>query len=250
MAVHGLVPILVCAIRFNRGQVSDRSAKSAALGALILVWAAYFFQQPHPWNIWSFMLPFGLLSGSYLALALARPSPTMAARLFSVPVSVFVLVTGPTIIQANRQALESIVRRYSVTEPAQPPNFSGVRLSEDKARDITERAAFLRSFSREVEAFSGNSYLLPKLSGRVDAFRALDPAFMAATKTQFDALLQNLRDKGPEFLLFEDPNTPGASQIHKKYYSFLLDRLHGSYQFEEMRSGWAIWHRRPKAGPG
>ena len=159
---------------------------------------------------------------------------------------VFVLVVGPACAVANWQAAESLWLGFRI--PSTPPStaavFSGVRLPKTDVNAVAARLAYLFDAPNDARAFSGNSYLLPKLSGRIDLFPERDEAYVSGNIDQYRNIDASVRQAAPLTLLFDDPATLQMGGPHEKYFSRLQQKLSDQYRPDVTLSGWWIWRRR------
>jgi hypothetical protein len=239
--------LLAQALTRRSGPLDARSADRAALAALILVWSSYYFMQPHPWNLWSYLLPFGLLLGDALFCGLKSAAGLRSLGAFpGVPAVIFGLVVGPACAVANWQAIESIWLGFQIpsTLPSGAARFSGARLPKADVDAVAARLAYLHEVPKGARAFTGNSYLLPKLSGRMDLFPEQDWAYVTGNVDQFRSIDSSVRAAAPQMLLFDDPATLPARGQHEKYFTRLQQKLSDQYRPDLTLSGWSIWRRR------
>jgi hypothetical protein len=227
------------------GAVDPRAADRGALGVVTLVWAAYYVLQPHPWNVWSYLLPGGLLLGDSLFPAGPRP-PWLR-----IPVVLAVTIVIPAAAAGTVQTWQALERGTALAGVAELDSerlgrrISGVLVIAGDARAIEERAAYLRSVPADTVVVTANSYLLPKLSGRAELFRQRDPVYSATTRSQFEEFLSAIRARSPSRLLVDDPATLARDDPHRKYFARLEAGLADRYRLERVQSGWSIWTRAP-----
>jgi hypothetical protein len=247
IAVFAIWSVLVAALARRSASLDATGADRAALATLILVWGSYYIVHPHPWNLWSYLFPFGLLFGDTLFSGLKHPiEARWRGACLTVSGVVFVLVVGPACAVANWQAAESLWLGFRI--PSTPPStaavFSGVRLPKTDVYAVAARLAYLFDAPNDARAFSGNSYLLPKLSGRIDLFPELDGAYVSGNVDQYRNIDGSVRQAAPLTLLFDDPATLQAGGPHEKYFSRLQQKLSDQYRPDLTLSGWWIWRRR------
>jgi hypothetical protein len=245
IAIFAIWSLLVAALARRSAPLDATGADRAALAALILVWGSYYVVHPHPWNLWSYLFPFGVLFGDTLFLKYAVEARRPSAFL-TVPAVVFVLVVAPACTVANWQAAESLWLGLQIpsTLPSSAAVFSGVRLPKADVDAVAARLAYLFDAPKDARAFTGNSYLLPKLSGRIDLFPEYDQAYVNGDVDQYRNMDASVRQAAPSTLLFDDPATLQAGGPHEKYFARLQQKLSDQYRPDGTVSGWSIWRRR------
>ena len=249
IALTAMVAVLAGALRWNRKVLSGRALQSAAIGVLIVVWASYYIQQPHPWNLWSYLVPFGPLFAAGLVGALAAPGRPFWVRSLNPSALAFLVLVGPALLLSNKQAFDAVVARYAARPDVPSVPFMGLQLAPDYVNGLRQRAEFLANYDQDAYAFSSNSYVLPRLTGSVRFFPVSDPAFRYASRSGFLAFVERLQNGGPAFILFDDPSAPGGDPLHANYYRVLAEHLRDSYAFVENRSGWTVLRRTAPPAP-
>jgi hypothetical protein len=227
------------------GPVASKPADRAALGAMILAWGAYYIQQPHPWNIWSYMFPLGLLLGDTLFSARWPRNWTQATVRVAVPVVTFAFIVAPAIAAGNYQAVRSVWRGFAIrnTPSSEVVLISGVGLPRSATSSLKQRLEYMSKLPQNSWIFTGNVYLLPRLSDRQDVTisRSL---YWKATLPQFTQLVDQVRSSAPPALVFDDPESLSKGGFTQRYLAELQKALADSYYHKTMISGWSIWLRR------
>ena len=95
---------------------------------------------------------------------------------------------------------------------------------------------------------TGNSYLLPRLSGRVDVFPFRDFAYAGTVTRQFDDLVAALRARSPSQILVDDPPTLSGGDLHRAYFERLEAALADRYALERTTAGWRVYKDRRGSG--
>jgi hypothetical protein len=247
IAVFAIWSMLTQALARRSGPLAAKSADRAALTTLIVTWGSYYIVYPHAWNLWSYLLPFGLLYGETLICGLkSSDGLRQLDAVLTAPAIIFVLVVGPACIVANWQAIESLWLGFHIPSnlPAGAARFSGVRLPRADVDALAARLAYLEQAPRDARAFSGNSYLLPKMSGRMDLFPERDGAYATGDVGQYRNIDASVRQAAPGVLLFDDPATLRVGGPHEKYFARLQQKLSDQYRPALTVSGWSIWRRR------
>jgi hypothetical protein len=230
------------------GAVASKPADRAALGMIILVWAAYFVQQPHPWNLWSYMLPFGLLLGDTLfsirwPRSLRRDWKQTAVRL-TIPIVAFAFIVAPALAAGNYQAVRSVWHAIAVrnASSSNAPLLSGVKLPHQVVESLEQRLNYLPTVPLGTWVFTGNVYLVSKLSDRRDV-NIVRSVYWKATLGEFKQLVDDIRSSAPPMLVFDDPTVVSNGDFIQRYFLHLQQALMGEYHPEKTTSGWSIWRR-------
>jgi hypothetical protein len=245
VAAYALWYVLRAVAIRRLGPVASKPADRAALGIMILAWAGYYLQQPHPWNIWSYMFPLGLLLGDTL-FSVRRPQNWAQATVrMSVPVVTFAFIVAPAIAAGNYQAVRSVWHGFYIRNvpSSEAVPLSGVRVSRSVAESFEQRLEYLPKLPENAWVFTGNVYLLPKLSHRRDIVISRS-VYWKATLSQFNQLVDSVRFSAPPALVFDDPAILPKGGFTQRYFVELQNAVAGSYHHEMTISGWSIWRRR------
>ena len=240
--------VLDLAIAARAGVVDPRTIDAAALGVLVLVWAPYYVLQPHPWNLWSYLLPGGLLLGERLFPPGPRP-PWLR-----IPVVLAATIAVPAVAVGAWQTWQSLERGRALPSVAALDaekvglRVSGVMLTAPDARAIEARAEYLQTAPGGTVVLTGNTYLLPGLTGRVELFPYRDLAYAGTVRRQVDELVTSLRTRAPALVLVDDPATLAPDDLHRRYLGQLEAAIADRYRREGLASGWVVW-KKTAAGP-
>jgi hypothetical protein len=230
------------------GSLSSRPADRAALGMMILVWGAYFVQQPDFWNLWSYMLLFGFLLGDTLfSMRLRRDWKQhwkQTALRLTVPLVVFAFIVAPALAAGNYQAIRSVWHAIGVKNAASSdaPLLSGLRLPREVIDSVEQRLDYLSAAPSGTWVFTGNVYLVPKLSVRRD-LNIVRSVYWKATLAEFKQLVEQVRSSAPAMLVFDDPAVISNGEFIERYFLHLQKALAGQYYHEKTTSGWVVWRR-------
>jgi hypothetical protein len=228
--------------------LASKPADRAALGMMILVWSGYFVQQPHPWNLWSYMLPFGLLLGDTL-FSIRWPRNWKrnwkpAAVRITIPVAALAFLVAPNVVTGNYQAVGSVWHSIEVkkSSASEAPLLSGVRLSREVVEALQQKLDSLAAVPSGAWIFTENVYLVPKLSERRD-LNVVHSVYWTSALAEFNRLVDRVRSSSPPALVFDDPATLAPGEFIQRYFLHLQKVLEGQYHHEKTIAGWSIWRR-------
>lgn len=241
--------VLGLAAAWRAGPVPTRTADAGALGVIVLVWAPYYILHAHPWNVWSYLVLGGLLLGERLF------SPGPRPRWLRIPVVLAVTIVIPAVAAGAWQTWQSLERGRALGGVAALDaesvgrRVSGVMVTASDARAIEARAAYLRTAPADTVVLTGNTYLLPRLTGRVALFPYRDLSYEGTPKTQFDDLVRSIKARAPSWILVDDPATLSKTDPHHAYFQRLETALADRYRLEAVSGGWSIWRKEPRPMP-
>ncbi|WP_376984611.1 hypothetical protein [Bosea sp. R86505] len=248
MALYAIWSVALAAFRLGDGVLSEEAASYAAVAAAMLVWGAYYAARPDPWNLWSYLFFFGLL----LSAGLSADARRWAGRSYGVPglsAFAFILVVGPAIAAGQYQALRTVSSGLSGIweEPAGSAYVDGVRLPTADAARLARQAEEVRLATEGTLVLTGNSHLLPKLSGRPELFLEKDPVFAHAYQDDYRSLLAIIMKRTPRRILIDDPASLPTGSTHQRFFMALQKDLSASFSGEVIPSGWV--DLRPRVPP-
>jgi hypothetical protein len=241
--------VLDLAAAWRAGTADARTRDCGALGVIVLVWAPYYVLQPHPWNLWSYLPLGGLLLGERLFPPGGRP-PWLR-----VPVVLAVTIAIPVVAAGAWQTWRSLDRGTALAGVAALDaetigrRVSGVMVTAPDARAIEARAAYLGTVPADTIVLTGNTYLLPKLTGRVALFPYRDLSYAGTVQGQFDGLVASIRARSPSSILVDDPATLSRTDPRRAYFQRLEAALADRYRLENVSAGWSIWKKKPRPAP-
>jgi hypothetical protein len=177
----------------------------------------------------------------------AVPAPAGAARVLRLQVVLAAMVVVPLIAGGSLQSWLALARGaklFGATSGDPSQSLSGVQIGARDATSIAARAEFLKGVPGDALVFTGNSYLLPKLSGRVELFPERDLAYFSTTRSRLDAVVARVKAASPPLLLFDDPAITASHPETSPYLGALRAALADAYRLEESASGWQLWRKR------
>jgi hypothetical protein len=237
--------VLDLAWAWRSGAPDARTIDSGALGVLTLIWAPYYVLQPNPWNVWSYLIPGGFLLGERLFPPGPRP-PWLR-----VPVALAVTIAVPAVAAGAWQTWQSLERGTALASVAALDaqaigrSVSGVMVTTPDARAIEARAAHLATVPAGTVVLTGNTYLLPRLTGRTELFPYRDLAYAGTLRSQLDDLVASIVARAPSRILVDDPATLSRTDLHRAYFHHLETALAARYRREGVQAGWSVWTKVP-----
>jgi hypothetical protein len=238
--------VLDLAAAWRSGSPEARTIDCGALGVITLIWAPYYVLQPNPWNLWSYLVPGGLLLGERLFPPGPRP-PWLR-----VPVALAVTIAIPAVAAGTWQTWQALERGTALAgvaaldaETIGRP-VSGVMVTTPDARAIEARAAHLAAVPAGTIVLTGNTYLLPRLTGRTELFPYRDLAYAGTVRSQLDDLAAAIVGRAPACILVDDPATLSRTDLHRAYFQRLETALGDRYRPDGVSAGWSIWRRQAR----
>jgi hypothetical protein len=226
----------------GKSGISRAAAQRAAIAAMGLCWGAYYVARPDPWNLWSYLLPFGFLVIDRTIRSLENWRQSTLAPAIA-PAAIVALVLGPSALAWNYQTAKVLWRQVQI--PAEAPShvteLSGVRLDAAIAEHVSKRADYVSTVDPATIAFTGNSFLLPKLSGRRDIFPKKNFYFLIFGNSRLDAYVDELLDRRPETILLDSPATLDENGAVSRLMAEIEGRISSDYAKTENVAGWTSW---------
>lgn len=243
--VHALYLVVRSLLEWaSGGEFSPRDCARIALAALLVIWAAYYFKAPHPWNLWSSLLIYGFLIGDLVATSPRGGHETSGWRLLLSPRTV---ILGPIVISAivatNLMSIYSLAKAVRQQQCLEASVLSGICLPGDLADLIRSKAAVLRAeaVERPILYFSANSYLMPLTSGVWQPLRQRDAFADIVFALDFINLVANIRAADPACILYDDSSSPlSGYDAHRRFYARLRAALADRYERRSIEGGWEI----------
>jgi hypothetical protein len=248
---HAAFVLLLAGFR-GATPASPRAAFRAATAALLVVWFAYYANRPHPWNLSSYYLPYGvllidLLRWVELRVRRRRVSPALVAAL-----ALLASVILPNLVfqagKGARQVSAALGPALRGATPAGGRRLSGVWLADPGARELEERARFIRE-KAEAEGppiyLTSDSYLVPKLSGVFSALPVVDFCWQATTRRLYEGVLDAVARSDRRALYLDAPGTlTYTASSCAVFYDKVRDDLGARFERTGVESGWEVWRRR------
>lgn len=225
----------------SRVALSPRECGRIALAALLVVWAAYYFRAPHPWNLWSALLIYGYLVGDVL------PSRRRAGADANPGVPVRPMILGmvliPAIVASNIISLKSAVLTARQPRCAVENVVSGICLAGPIANRMRDKAAALRAHAARhpVLYFTADSYLMLLMSGVSQPLAQRDAFSETVLTSEFSDLVSSVLAVHPACILYDDPTSDlSGYDAHRKFYARLRSALAHEYERRGGAHGWEV----------
>jgi len=250
MFAHAAFVLLLAGFR-GGAPASARTAFRAAVAALLVVWFAYYANRPHPWNLSSYYLPYGVLLMDLLRWTVLRLRRRRLDASLAVAVALLALVIVPNLVfqtaKGARQVQQAVGPALSGVTPAEGRLLSGVWLADPGAEQLEERAAFVRE--RAVGGapiyLTSDSYLVPKLARVFTPLPVVDFCWQATTRKEYEGVLAVIFGSGRDEVYLDAPGTATyATSPCAVFYEKLREDLHPRFERDGGVSGWEVWRRR------
>ncbi len=246
MLAHAVVVLVHSALRPLPG---FRPAFRAAVSATLVVWFAYYANRPDPWNLSSYYFLYG-----FLVVDLARRVATCTARRrfdrpFLVAAALLLGIALPNLAAIAAKGADQVrVALGPTLRGEDPPNgapVSGVFVASGVAREIETRGAFMRGRAPESPVYlTADSYLVPKLSGRLPALPVVDLCWEAMTRAEYERSFEAIERAPAGRVYLDAPGTFADDSACGLFYRQVREDMRRSFAREGTKSGWEIWTRR------
>ncbi len=250
MFAHAVFVLLRAA--FGGGApTSPRAAFRAAVAALLVVWFAYYANRPHPWNLSSYSLPYGVLLVDLLRWTSVSARRRRFEPSFAVAVAVLALFILPNLVfqaaKGARQVQRALGPALRGVTPTDGRLLSGVWLGDPAAGQLEKRAAFIgeRASGGAPIYLTSDSYLVPKLAGVFPALPVVDFCWQATTRKEYEGGLDQIGASDQEEVYLDAPETVAfATSPCAVFYEKLREDLGSRFARTATASGWEVWRRR------
>ena len=247
---HAVFVLLLAAFR-GGAPTSPRAAFRAAVAALLVVWFAYYANRPHPWNLSSYYLPYGVLLVDLLRFTSLSARRRRFDGSFAVAVALLALFILPNLLfqaaKGARQVQRALGPALHGVTPTEGRLLSGVWLADPAAGQLEERAAFMRERAAEGAPIylTSDSYLVPKLAGVFPALPFVDFCWQATTRKEYEGALARIDASGREKIYLDAPETVAfATSPCAVFYERLREDLGARFERSGTAAGWEVWKRR------
>jgi hypothetical protein len=231
------------AVRSSR-LVSVEVAEGMSLATVLILWAGYYLAEPTQWDLWSYLLPLSLLAAvAWSALAPAGKSRLSFAAGLAATI-VIGMTIGPLIYGNQLQVVASVYSFVGKDTPPASTLISGVYANPTDREDIEARLLGLADIPKNCLIFSGDIYLLAKLTDKSVCFWVRDPAYYLQTQAEFKELIRQVIDRRPDEILFDRPERQAPGNPHPAYFALMRDSLASDYVTSNDRKGWTVLRRR------
>ena len=226
------------------------TAFRAATAAVLVVWFAYYANRPHPWNLSSYHLPYGVLLVDLVRFVEQQvrrrtPGPGWVAA-----TAVLLLVLLPNLAWNAGKGWRQVRAAVGPALRGEPPPgarlLSGVFLAEPAASELATRAGFLAArASARLVFLSTDSYLVPKLAGAFPALSVVDFCWQATTRRDYERVLAAIAASDATTVYLDAPGTHTyAASYCAAFYDRVRQDLSRHFERAGSESGWEAWKRR------
>jgi hypothetical protein len=242
--------VLIATALFARSRLGFKQSFRAAVACFIIVTFATYAKGSESWNLTSCYFLYAFLFMDLVRAVLDRfrkGKPTTPQQLVAAATLALVLLPELAFNLRNvfvPQALQGIqvMRSGAVIKPARL--VSGVYLADSEARELTDKAAFIRQASggRPAVYFTANSFFIPKLSGVQLAVPFADTYAGVVTRDDYGKLISVVKASRPERIYFDASDCKLAGgPPWRGYYKQVRGDLSDIYEKEAEANGWEIW---------
>lgn len=234
--------LLDTALRRRNGQVPIREAIRGSLAILVLVWGVYYIARPHPWNLWSYLLPAGFLFVDQVIRVLSSKLE-WNWRPIVVYGSLAITILGPAAFAWNYQLAHGLWRASFISTeiPSNAVEVSGVRVAAEIGPNIIGRAEAVQAAEANALVLTGNSILIPKLAGRYDIFLPENIVFSFFGQHSFQSLVGRINEDRPSMIFVDATGTVSENGNANLIMREVEKSLATNYSRLEDKAGWAVW---------
>lgn len=229
---------------------SAATALLAGVGAILLVWVAYWASRPHWWNDWSYLF----LSGPFVVAAL-RPGHLRQALAWTrrgLPPAWLLAVAcglGPAAWVSQAQILPAAAataRAALAPAPADARLVSGVLMNPATADRLTAKAAAVSAAAGtgRVAYISAHQFSIAVLSGQPMPFEVREMLYGIKTPAQFDGFVADVRAYAPAVILINSEGPPNdLTPAQRRMFDALAAAFAPDYKFDGESNGWRVLRR-------
>lgn len=217
-----------------------------------LVWFAYYFNRPHEWYFQPqfFLYGFVLIDTVRTAQTSNLKLPHIESKLPAVLLVVCSII--PQVVLAfdeawvqYRNLIRQVVKGRHVERDA--VLVSDLFISSKFAKELKEKANYLKNNCKEksVLVLTGNTMLIPRLSGCHSKFGLADPFQELFTGKLTDEFVTSVKASDTtEVLIDAEECYLNGGPLRQHCWQNLEQKLRPEFVFEKYESGWKILTRR------
>ncbi|RDI48135.1 hypothetical protein [Aquicella lusitana] len=221
---------------FDRKSIAP-DAMTSAIATMLLVWFPYYINRPDDWNLWTFIALYSLLLIPMFTKGYQSMVPFVIGSLILLPIAAKNLpyfVIDPLYSNQWRSGF-------------QPGCAGGLVLPADYCSHLQERAKTLRNLASQGSIAWSTSIpvLTDQTANTPGPFWTGNLFGLSLTNSNFNNLIQKIKDKKIDFLLFDDP-ADSFIQPRLPETSFnqkLLATLQNDYCNPQLIGGWLVAKR-------
>jgi len=245
--VHSACIVVKASMQWRYRPLSFRTSFRAAVAATLLIWFVYWINRSDRLHLWTQVFLYSFLVDVFW------DSPRIPSMTRQWPKAAFlwrplilVMVILPHILAVNyveARAVLGNIKKIATGGPSDAILVSGVWLQSDVGRNVVQRAEFVReqAASHPVLYLTGNSYLIPKLSGISPRLPSQEVFAETVTKEDYRRLLSRIFQLCPDEIFFDAPD---ADEFRASFYGRMKRDMAGRYEPAGETNGWQVWRRK------
>ena len=249
MGACAAVALVSAGLAHRQRPVGATARLLAAVGAMLLVWLAYWFSRPHLWNSWSYFILFGPFIVEWLRPErLRRHAGLLRRRRLAPQLLVLALVVLPATYLMQRHNLPTSVRQLAARPAAGAERLSGAWFSPEMAAALRGKAAGISAAAATgpVAYVSTHAFSLAVLTGRPLPLKVRDPVFGLKTALDLSNYVRALLALAPAQILVDAEVEVARMPVPMRATLDQIEQaLAAGYRFDRVADGWRVLVRRP-----
>ncbi|MDP2849308.1 MAG: hypothetical protein Q8O35_14135 [Humidesulfovibrio sp.] len=248
--LYTLYSLFRSAIKWNEETLTQRDRFRFAIAVILLVWGAYYFNRPHTWNLWTYVLLFCSTNAHLLRFRIRQNQKIAFLRTkLSWPAILFALVVLPYVVNLNINEAKEVARNFvpitSSVSNKQYSEVSGIYVSPKYGASILQRISYLQqNADRQTVCISENMFILASVTRwntLVPFQRITGDAFNPEQQQQF---IQSVLDL-PQALVCMDPDfvPEDPKAFNRAYAAEVRQRITQAYGAPRSEGGWLVFER-------
>ena len=248
--LYTLYTLFRLAIKWNEETLTQRDRFRFAIAAILLVWGAYYFNRPHTWNLWTYVLLFCSANAHLLRFRLRQDNRLSFLRTkLCWPAILFALVFLPYVVNLNINEAKDVARKAvlltNVVNSEQYCKVSGIYVRPKYGTSILQQINYLQqNANRQTVCITENMFILASVTRwntHVPFQRITGDAFNAEQQQQFIQSVLNL----PQALVCMDPDfvPEDPAVFNRAYAAEVRQRITQAYGAPRNEGGWLVFER-------
>lgn len=262
MFIHAIYVVQDAFVRLPGGALPHRRAFRAAVGATMIVWFAYYFKGPGPWQIWTYYFLYGFLlidlfEPRLFALGrgwqksmrnlLRRPMRSRIARI--VPIIMLAFMVPLTNSDLIHRIKWFMFPSWFYTDH-EAAVVSGILLPRAMADALKEKVAKLQEMYQATDGrivyLTFNMSFVPTMSRIFMPEPERNLWLSIRGDFAFDRTIHSIIAERPDAILIDAPTGPLAQRDeHKDFQDHVRRSLSRAFHLAGTESGWQIWRPSP-----